>query len=261
MLKLKRVAITGTISSGKSTVLSILRSLGAYTVDADQLLHTAFSKDILLRKQIIELFGSKVLLPNGDINRAYISEQVALRDDLALHLELLCHPYLLNSLDKLYTELLLSPESKSMFVAEIPLLFESQTKFADWFDLICVVEAPVSLCKERYCKKLEKVYPNKVKNWNVPKPTLDIQDHRNSPGCTRGDGDDLVDRDVAEGKTNSSPCLGINTTIQQFSWRLSRQLPGDEKRKQADYVIENTGSLDELQNKTQKFFDWSISTT
>ena len=54
------------------------------------------------------------------------------------------------------------------------------------------------------------LYPNKLKNWNLPQPTLEIQDHRNSPGCPQGDGDGRVARDAGEGKTDSSTCLGIH---------------------------------------------------
>ena len=58
-------------------------------------------------------------------------------------------------------------------------------------------------------KSFSKLYPNKLKNWNLAKPTLEIQDHRNSPGYTQGDGNGLVARDVGEGKNDSSTCLGI----------------------------------------------------
>lgn len=206
MLTLKKVAITGTISSGKSTVLSFLRSLGAFTVDADQLLHIAFSKDISLQKQIFKLFGSKAKLPDGSVDRVYIAQQIARRNDLALQLETICHPYLLDSLDKLYIQLAKKPGNQRLFVAEIPLLFESKTAFTDWFDIICVIEAPIELCKERYLQEK-------------------------------------------------------NRTQEQFNWRLARQLSGEEKKKQAQYVIENTGSLDDLKKQTLLFFDWSISTT
>ena len=57
------------------------------------------------------------------------------------------------------------------------------------------------------------LYPNKLKNRNLPQPTLEIQDHRNSPGHPQGDGDDLIARDVGEGKTDSSTCLGIESKV------------------------------------------------
>ena len=59
--------------------------------------------------------------------------------------------------------------------------------------------------------RMFRIYPNKLKNWNLARSTLEILDHRNSPGGTHGDGDGLVARDVGEDKTNSSACLGIHT--------------------------------------------------
>ena len=53
------------------------------------------------------------------------------------------------------------------------------------------------------------VYPNKLKNWNLPRSRFEVQDPRTSFGYTQGDGDGLVARDVGEGKADSSTCLGI----------------------------------------------------
>lgn len=55
-------------------------------------------------------------------------------------------------------------------------------------------------CHEIHHNKTEKnpityLDSNKVKNWNLPKLTLDS----------------LVDQDIGDGKTTSSPCLGIYT--------------------------------------------------
>ena len=55
------------------------------------------------------------------------------------------------------------------------------------------------------------LYSNKLKNLNLARSTLEILDHRNSPGCIQGDGDGLLARDVGEDKTNSSTCLSIRT--------------------------------------------------
>ena len=55
------------------------------------------------------------------------------------------------------------------------------------------------------------IYPNKLKNWNLARSTLEILDHRNSLGCPQSDGDGLVAKDVGEDKTNSSTCLGISS--------------------------------------------------
>jgi len=153
MLTLKKVAITGTISSGKSTVLSYFRSWGAYTVDADSLLHAAFSIDTPLGQKIIKLFGALALLPNGRIDRSYIREQIAQKKELNVQLEMICHPYVLETLNRLYKEVMHETSKWRLFVAEIPLLFESSFPFATWFDVICVVDAEYALAQQRFLKK------------------------------------------------------------------------------------------------------------
>jgi dephospho-CoA kinase len=153
MLNLKKVAITGTISSGKSTVLSYFRSYGAYTVDSDSLLHAVFSSDTPLGQKIIKLFGFCALLPDGQIDRSYLGEQIVLNKELRVELEKICHPYVLETLNQLYKREKEASEKYRLFVAEVPLLFESNTPFAEWFDVICVVDAKKSLAEQRFLQK------------------------------------------------------------------------------------------------------------
>lgn len=153
MLTLKKVAITGTISSGKSTVLSYFRSWGAYAVDADSLLHAAFSSDTPLGQQIVKLFGALALLPNGQIDRVYVREQIAHNKERNRQLEMVCHPYVLETLNRLYQEAMREANKWRLFVAEVPLLFESEVPFTEWFDVICVVDAEPDLLKQRFLHK------------------------------------------------------------------------------------------------------------
>ena len=50
MLILKKVAVTGGISSGKSTVTGIFQKLGAYVVSADQIAHQFLSSSTALNE-------------------------------------------------------------------------------------------------------------------------------------------------------------------------------------------------------------------
>lgn len=153
MLALKKVAITGTISSGKSTVLSYFRSWGAYAVDADSLLHAAFSSNTPLGQQIVTLFGALALLPNGQIDRVYVGEQIAHNKERSRQLEMICHPYVLDTLKSLYQEAKQESNTWRLFAAEVPLLFESAAPFLEWFDIICVVDAEPDLLKQRFVSK------------------------------------------------------------------------------------------------------------
>ena len=68
MLKLKKIAITGCISSGKSTVCGILKKYGAYYVSSDEIIHTILLSDPTCIKQISCLLGPTIL-SKGKIDR------------------------------------------------------------------------------------------------------------------------------------------------------------------------------------------------
>ena len=93
-------------------------------------------------------------------------------------------------------------------------------KFGTWHDQFglsgcvgcgrCITWCPVGI---DVTEELHELYADKLNNWNLARSTLEIQDHRNSPGYTQGDGDGLQARDVGEDKTNSSTCLGIQKEV------------------------------------------------
>jgi len=74
-LKPKIIGITGGISSGKSTIARMLASLGAETIDADEMCHKLLTKKDIKAK-IIERFGNSVLDINGKIDRSRLAEIV-----------------------------------------------------------------------------------------------------------------------------------------------------------------------------------------
>ena len=57
MLKLKKVAVTGGLSCGKSSVCRIFKELGAYVVSADKIVHQLLSPDANLGQKIVQLIG------------------------------------------------------------------------------------------------------------------------------------------------------------------------------------------------------------
>ena len=101
MLNLKRVAVTGSLSSGKSTVCQLFEQWGAYVVNADRLLHRVFSAQTSLGRRIYSLFGSKVF-DGSFINRARIAEIVASEPKLLTELEEICHPYVNREIQRHY---------------------------------------------------------------------------------------------------------------------------------------------------------------
>lgn len=120
-MKAKKIAVTGSLSSGKSTVCRFLKELGAYTVNADEIVHRLLAPTTDVSRQVVELFGMDILT-NGSIDRSKVAIK-AFSDPLLLHaLECLLHPLVRDQIEKEY---LLWSTSYPLFVAEVPLLFET----------------------------------------------------------------------------------------------------------------------------------------
>jgi dephospho-CoA kinase len=148
MLKLTRIAITGGIASGKTSVCRVFQELGAFVVNADAIVHELLSPDTDLGQQIIRLLG-KDILKDGKLSRRLIAD-IVFKDPEALHaLEKLLHPAVLHKIEDLY--ITASREGKySAFVVESPLLFETgQEKF---YDIVIAVVADEPIMAERFEK-------------------------------------------------------------------------------------------------------------
>ncbi len=86
------IGLTGNIACGKSTVLSQLAGLGAYTIDADRLIHSILLKDGPAYKPVIEEFGSSIVLPDGEIDRRSLGKIVFSDPSRLRRLEEIEHP-------------------------------------------------------------------------------------------------------------------------------------------------------------------------
>lgn len=143
---MRKIAVTGGLASGKSSVCRLMKSLGAYTISADEVVHQLLSPHTELGKQIIEIFGQDIIKDEG-FDRSKIAEH-AFRNPTQLHkLESLLHPAVLQEIEHRY-QILLTLTPPSLFVAEIPLLYEISAE--KWFDDVVVVTASDSKCRERF---------------------------------------------------------------------------------------------------------------
>lgn len=150
MLDLKKVAITGGLSCGKSSVCRILQELGAYTLSADDIVHHLLSSSAAIEKEIVQLLGSDILV-NHKIDRSQVAHLVFQDADKLKKLEELIHPLVYREIERRYLEQQNQPMPPLLFVVEIPLLFESRGQKK--FDITVAVLADEQICLERFTKK------------------------------------------------------------------------------------------------------------
>lgn len=152
MLKCRKVAITGGMSSGKSSVCHILADLGAYTVDADAIVHGLLSPETQIGKEVLKLLGPGVLV-NGYFDRTKIAELVFNHPPLLRSLEKILHPAVYNEIEKQYQQVKRS-QSHPLFAVEVPLLFESAGE--NDYDCVVTVVSDEKLCRSRFYEKTGK---------------------------------------------------------------------------------------------------------
>lgn len=146
MLKLKKVAVTGGLGSGKSSVCRLLHELGAYTISADEIVHRLLSPSNEFGKRIIEIFGQDIV-KDEIFDRKRIAE-LAFSDRTKLQkLEAILHPAVVREIQQQYQNLL-THNPPSLFVAEIPLLFETSSE--GFFDDVVVVVCPEPVASHRF---------------------------------------------------------------------------------------------------------------
>ena len=191
MLILKKVAITGGLASGKSSVCKMFESLGAYTVSADAIVHQLLSPSTPIGKQIIQLLGQEIV-QNGEFDRQKIASKVFNNKKILKSLEGLLHPATFKEIENQYNKIK-NQNTHALFVAEIPLLYESES--AHLFDHVIAVRS---------------------------------------------------DEPIAKKRTKESN--------EEFEQRMTHQLPIAEKCAKADYIIENNGTLEQLETQVKTLY-------
>ncbi len=128
------VGLTGGIGSGKSAASGFLKQLGVTLVDADKVAREVVVAGSPALATIATHFGEQVLLPDGNLDRAALRQNIFSNKAQKDWLEALLHPLIGASID---TQLAVACGPYA--VLESPLLLETQqhTKV----DFIVVVDA------------------------------------------------------------------------------------------------------------------------
>ena len=179
-----RLALTGSIGMGKSTVAEIFRRAGVPVFDADAVVRRLQGRGGSLVRKIEERFPGTTG-PEG-VDREELTKRVVGNPDELAALEAIVHPAVHHE----RTRFIVENGGAPALLFEIPLLFE--TGGAETFDKVIVVSAPASVQRERVLAR-----------------------------------------------------SGMNE--EKFAALLARQMPDEQKRRRADFVVETGGDLSTTQ--------------
>jgi dephospho-CoA kinase len=129
-----RVALTGGIATGKSTVLRRLTAAGIPVIDADLLARQVVARGTPGFDAVVARFGPGVVAAAGDLDRRALGARVFADPAARAALEAIVHPAVYVAIAAWVAGL---PAATRVAVADIPLLFE--TGRAGDFDRVVVV--------------------------------------------------------------------------------------------------------------------------
>ncbi len=134
--------ITGSIASGKSTVVNLLKERGFSVIDADLIAHEQLE---ICKCEIVREFGEQILDEAGKIDRKKLGAIVFREPKKLKNLEQILHP-------KIKAEILSQASQLErlgqVYFVDIPLFFEKKERYAE-FKNVAVIYAPKELLLSR----------------------------------------------------------------------------------------------------------------
>jgi len=216
-----RVGLTGGLGSGKSTVAAMLRELGAQVTESDALGRALMEPGHGVYDEIVRHFGSQVVAPDGRLNRARIAE-IAFQQGRLQELNSIVHPPVIAAQQR-WMEEIWERDPNAIAVLESALIFEvvrdarargeKASVLADW--------------RRRIDRIIVVTAPDDVKIARYVARVIESAAGREfSP----------AERTAIEADARN---------------RLSHQVPDAEKAAQADYVLDNSGNIDNLRAQVE----------
>ena len=142
---MKVIGLTGGIGVGKSSVVSLLQSLGAHIIEADQVGHRVYRPGTEGWQRVVVLFGPDILDANKEVDRKRLGELVFSDPDAIASLNAAVHPLISEEIQARLKAL--EGDGAAVAVVEAAVLLE-----AEWdamVDEVWVVSAPEERTIER----------------------------------------------------------------------------------------------------------------
>ena len=133
-----KLGLTGGIGSGKTTVANVFETLGVPVFYADDEAKK-FLYQNEVKQQLVELFGTKVIDDNGEVNKFELANIVFNDADSLKKLNALIHPLLINEFENWAEKK--KANNYLYIIMEAAILFEAG--FDSYVDKVICVSAPL----------------------------------------------------------------------------------------------------------------------
>lgn len=132
------IGLTGGLGTGKTTVLKLFKNSGAYTIDADKLVHQILKKPLTIKK-LAAVIGKGILIERAAktfVNKKRMADIIFNNPQKRRAVEKIIHPEVIKTAKDIKTKIL-AKKSDAIIVFEVPLLLEAG--YEKIFDKIIVV--------------------------------------------------------------------------------------------------------------------------
>ena len=141
-----RIALTGGIGSGKTTVTEYFRDLNVIILDADEISHKLTKNNSLILEKIEETFGRRVMNTDNSLNRNLLRKLVFNNIESKKQLEAILHPAIWQDMESSAQSI-----EEPYCIFSIPLLIETNRELD--FDRVIVIETAIDIRRERIKKR------------------------------------------------------------------------------------------------------------
>jgi len=194
-----RIAVTGGIGAGKSTVARMLADRGAVVIDADAISRALVEPGAPGLGPLVAEFGPRILREDGALDRGELASLAFSEVEGTRRLNAIMHPLIRTEAERRVAEA--QEAGASVVVYDMPLLVETGQQ--DLVDLVLVVDAP----EEQQVLRASRAFPEAdVRRRMAAQATREerlavadvVIDNAGSTAQTQHQVDDFWDRLVTE---------------------------------------------------------------
>ena len=143
LIKKFKVAVTGSIGSGKSTFCNFITEAGFNVIKVDDISKKILKEDEDVRKKVIREFGKDSFI-NKEINKKFLSEKIFSDAINVARINSILHPKVKREVEQLIQEEL---KKNHLVFVEAALIYEAEME--NMFDYVVLITAVSSVREKR----------------------------------------------------------------------------------------------------------------